>query len=708
MSGEYAAAQHASRPARRRAAGIPFSGEVCLLHSESSQYRPDIDGLRAFAVLAVIAYHAFPNTLKGGFIGVDVFFVISGYLIGGIILKGLKEGTFTFRNFYARRIRRIFPALIVVLAATLVFGWFALVPDEYEALGKHVFGGASFISNFLLWRESGYFDVEAKAKPLLHLWSLGIEEQFYIFFPPLLYCCAKKHLRAAPVIIALCFLSFLDNVYLYRTDAVADFYSPFARVWEPLAGAALRALEQRPEGLSAFLRLDALRAGTLFERMPPNDGRILGQVCAALGAFFLALGLLFAGDTSLWPGPRALLPVTGAALLIAAGPRAPVNRLFLSNRFAVGIGLVSYPLYLWHWPLLSCAHIINGGLPADTRLLRVGLVCASFVLATATHVLVERPIRFGKRGEKGKIAALICLAAIVAGAGLYARSGEGMPERPSIRAYARTITALRIPPMTDDAGFRYAGVQRGTLLYCRYSGTNFKTTVAVIGDSHSNSAYPGIADLGKQLGFNTVLLGWIIPGGDIRHPDAAKNIPIVMNILLQKYDIKKVFFVTHGRIYMTGIHNFTGNLSSYEIEYEAKHKIAPDIFRSSMQNIVDALTNGGKEVYIIAENPELPATPQDYAARPFRPAKENGAFPVVLKRDVLEQQKDYLRLLSEIRGARIVETVDAFCPGERCGVFTPDGLPLYYDDDHLSHAGSAFQAQRILKPYLTENKDAKP
>jgi len=168
-------------------------------------YRPDIDGLRAFAVLAVVVYHAFPATLKGGFIGVDVFFVISGYLISGIILNDLQQGTFSLWNFYSRRIRRIFPALIVVLAAVLIFGWFALFPDEYRALGKHVLGGAAFISNFLLWREAGYFDVVGKAKPLLHLWSLGIEEQFYIIFPLLLWCCAKKHFRIVTVVIILWF-----------------------------------------------------------------------------------------------------------------------------------------------------------------------------------------------------------------------------------------------------------------------------------------------------------------------------------------------------------------------------------------------------------------------------------------------------------------------------------------------------------------------
>jgi len=155
-------------------------------------YRADIDGLRAFAVLSVVFFHAFPQTVKGGFVGVDIFFVISGYLICGIILRDLQFGAFSFANFYARRIRRIFPSLIVVMGAIVVVGWFTLLPDEYANLGKHIFSSSLFLSNFVLWSEAGYFDVAAKAKPLLHLWSLGIEEQYYIFFPAFLWCCAKK------------------------------------------------------------------------------------------------------------------------------------------------------------------------------------------------------------------------------------------------------------------------------------------------------------------------------------------------------------------------------------------------------------------------------------------------------------------------------------------------------------------------------------
>jgi peptidoglycan/LPS O-acetylase OafA/YrhL len=160
--------------------------------SATLKYRPDIDGLRAVAVLGVIIYHAFPKVLPGGFAGVDIFFVISGYLISGILYKGHREGHFSFKEFYARRIRRLFPSLITVILLCLAYGWLVLLPDEYEKLGKHVAAGTLFIQNMVFWQESGYFDTAANLKPLLHLWSLAVEEQFYIFFPPLLLLIWKR------------------------------------------------------------------------------------------------------------------------------------------------------------------------------------------------------------------------------------------------------------------------------------------------------------------------------------------------------------------------------------------------------------------------------------------------------------------------------------------------------------------------------------
>ena len=203
------------------------------------KYRADIDGLRAIAVLSVISFHAFPNWIKGGFIGVDIFFVISGYLISTIIFSNLENNCFNFIEFYNRRIKRIFPALILILFFCLTMGWFTLFADEYKQLGKHTLGGTSFASNFVFWKESGYFDNTAESKPLLHLWSLGIEEQFYIIWPLLLWFAWKTKFNLLIITLSTLIISFGLNIDEIHNNKVAAFYLPQTRFWELLVGATL-------------------------------------------------------------------------------------------------------------------------------------------------------------------------------------------------------------------------------------------------------------------------------------------------------------------------------------------------------------------------------------------------------------------------------------------------------------------------------------
>jgi peptidoglycan/LPS O-acetylase OafA/YrhL len=202
-------------------------------------YRGDIDGLRAIAVLSVIGYHAFPISIRGGFTGVDVFFVISGFLISGLIFDDVRRQRFSFRKFYARRFRRIFPALIVILLSCLVYGWVALAPDEYRELGQQVAAGAGFSSNILLWIQSGYFDQEATTKPLLHLWSLGVEEQFYLAWPIVIVVVYRSFKRLRYVLFGLITLSFISSIVLTHTNPSAAFYLTTSRFWELLLGALL-------------------------------------------------------------------------------------------------------------------------------------------------------------------------------------------------------------------------------------------------------------------------------------------------------------------------------------------------------------------------------------------------------------------------------------------------------------------------------------
>ena len=378
-------------------------------------YRPDIDGLRALAVAVVILYHGFPTALPGGFIGVDVFFVISGFLISANILRRIEAGRFTFGDFYGRRIRRIFPALCVVLPCCLAYGFVILLPRELALLGQDVAGAAAFVSNLVLWHEAGYFDRAAVAKPLLHLWSLGVEEQFYIVWPLALWLLYRRRRGLVPLLIAGG-VSLAISLAILGHSETEDFYSPLTRLWELDAGAIL-----------AFTTLDRPVTCAAHWR-----DRTIGPVRYADIAAQLGLGLILGGAllikrTMAFPGALALVPVAGALALIAAGPTARVNRSLLANRPAVFIGLISYPLYLWHWPLFSFAYIIELGRPLKPLLVAI-LIVVSVALAWLTQRFVERPLRFGHRRRRNTLILMACIAAIGA-SGLTIWRARGFPAR---------------------------------------------------------------------------------------------------------------------------------------------------------------------------------------------------------------------------------------------------------------------------------------
>ena len=352
-------------------------------HDRAARYRADIDGLRAVAVAVVVVYHAFPLLLPGGFVGVDVFFVISGYLISGIILDALGQRRFSFGHFYARRIRRIFPALTVVLAAVSVAGWFVLYADDYDRLGRHVAAGAAFASNFVLWRESSYFDGAVELKPLLHLWSLGIEEQFYLVWPVLLVFAARWRSGPLAMTLAIGTASFLVAIWTVRIDRTPAFYAPWTRFWELLAGATLACIESDAAFRHILARLTARR--------------LVSNVLAISGALMIAAGVILIDATRVFPGLWVLLPVAGTFFLLVAGDQAVINRRFLSLPPVVWVGLISYPLYLWHWPLLSFARLTMTATPPAP--IRLSLIAASVVLAWLTYRAIERPARFGSPGR---------------------------------------------------------------------------------------------------------------------------------------------------------------------------------------------------------------------------------------------------------------------------------------------------------------------
>ncbi len=370
------------------------------------KYRADIDGLRAIAVLSVVGFHAFPDWIRGGFIGVDIFFVISGYLISTIIFENLERNSFSFFEFYSRRIRRIFPALLLVLIALTAFGWFALFADEYKQLGKHIAAGAGFVSNIVLWSESGYFDRAAEAKPLLHLWSLGIEEQFYIIWPLLLWSSRKLRFNFLLITAAIASISFALNIWQIHSDVIATFYSPQTRFWELLIGSGL-----------AYFTLFKQSALQKF-RMGNND------LQSCVGIVLLAFAVIAITKDRAFPGWWALLPTVGALLIISAGPQAWVNRTVLANRVMVWFGLISFPLYLWHWPLLTTTRIVESkALSVETRF---AAVLISIALSWATYRFIERPIRFG-RHTNTKVYSLALLTLFIGCFGYVCYNRDGFP-----------------------------------------------------------------------------------------------------------------------------------------------------------------------------------------------------------------------------------------------------------------------------------------
>ena len=526
--------------------------------------RPDIEGLRAIAVLAVVANHVSPAFLPGGFSGVDVFFVISGYLIGLHLLEDIEAGRFSFLRFYGRRARRLLPALVVVLAAVWGFGWVILSPAELAALGRHVAAATVFSNNILLWMQSGYFDTASAGKPLLHLWSLGAEEQFYLLVPLLLWLGARGRAASIAWVARLSALSFLVTVL----SVAPSFYLLDTRFWELGVGVAIgyltlnaarvthagAVLERRAylELVSWTLMLMLACAVLLGTREHPLDGQTWLQTCAVVTALALAIvavqvagtgrqpqrwarftdwwrrhlglartalgvagALLILGSLvwvtpAGWPGAQTLFPVLGTAVLILAGPQAWTNRL-LGLRPLVFVGGISYPLYLWHWPLIVYSRML--GMPHGGWLFAV---LTALILAWLTRELIEAPSRFGRlfgvpvwRPGLGVVAAgLVATGAL----GLASIAGEGFPSRfpPELSAIANW--SLPEP----DAAWRvhecyfYPGQTQPFATECTPGPRPGVPRILLWGDSHAAQLYPGLVALQKQSGFD--LIQWTSAG----------------------------------------------------------------------------------------------------------------------------------------------------------------------------------------------------
>ncbi len=650
-----------------------FSLKANLQQHAYNHYRPDIDGLRAIAVLSVVIFHAFPEYLGGGFIGVDVFFVISGFLITSLILREQKEQRFSLKHFYAKRIRRIFPALSLVLGFGLVAGWICLNFMEYKQLTKHTGSSAIFITNFMLLREAGYFDNAADTKPMLHLWSLAIEEQFYLAWPLVLMFFKRLPRWLLPVLVVLLLSSFAHSLSLvFKGTLDLDFYSPLSRSWELFLGASLAFGMSRQVAVSTPSR---------------NMAGYVGLILVVMSACFLDKSMPF-------PGYWALPPTLGAALILFAGMQSNLNRVLLASRPLVSIGLISYPLYLWHWPLLSFARILESQTPGLG--LRLFLVLSSFVFAWLTYLFVEKPIRYSDRCPRAVLwLSLWMLAVLLMSHAVNRLDGLKFRHHGMLNADPTTLVV---------------GAERGTLQptcmlapedmhlfkWCFNDGKTSPPNYALIGDSK-----------GEALVYSLIRKspsdhGWLMLG------------PI--NVLRADNDTARAAFsVLEGNpnLQVIVMANALRGLFPLDADtgFIANSAIATEVIDQMVASYTRKITQWqslGKRVVFVIDNPTLPdpnscitggLTPFESLNKVLRRAE--NPYCKLKYSDHIKGTAPFQHFISKLKQANpallVYDPLPLLCdiPADMCTI-ERDGKFLYSYGDHISDYAGMLIADQLL------------
>jgi peptidoglycan/LPS O-acetylase OafA/YrhL len=671
-------------------------------------YRKDIDGLRAIAVLSVLFFHASPNWLRGGFIGVDIFFVISGYLISGIVFDRLDKGNFSFHEFYARRVIRIFPSLFVVLSVVLVFGWFSLLAFEYKQLGRHTIAGTLFSSNLLSWSEAGYFDANADEKPLLHLWSLGVEEQFYLVWPVALFLFYRRNNRTILLIGVLALFSFLINIVNVQYNPVAAFYSPFSRFFELMAGAATVYYSQ--SHLNRFFLSNEAGIWSIVFR---------ANFMSFLGTFAIVSSLLLVDSGSRFPGFWVLLPTLGTMLVIMAGPLAWINRQILSLRPLVFVGLISYPLYLWHLPLLSFARIVEGGVPSrDVRFL---CLFVAVVLAWVTFRLVELPIRrlaYHPKALRPIVLSLLVTMAMVCVAGVLVNWRNGFPAR------LPTLSAIEQAKSEISDEIKPESVQLPCVVAIPASARCLLSTVQetekllIIGDSHGGALAPGLYQAIQEVRPSVSVV--IQAGGGclpLRGSESFDQLFISRNCR-EKYEsiyrwaisdpsVKTVMLVSRWAERVgdgVGFGLVEGNLISGRYSYleDGKEiKNNAEVFKLSLRHTIVSLQATGKRVVFVHQVPEFGFYPPFCGRRPIplNEWQEEKDRCFINRNLVDERQSQYRQLFDTVNVAfpdlQIIDALPVFCDDAQCNM-QRGSTYFYRDNNHLNLVGSYIFGKKIV------------
>jgi len=636
-------------------------------HLSHPKYRPDIDGLRAIAVLSVVAFHAFPSLIQGGFVGVDVFFVISGFLISSIIFGSLEKSSFSFVDFYSRRVNRIFPALLLVLASTWAFGWFSLLADEYTQLGKHIAGGAAFVSNLVLLGEAGYFDNSAETKLLLHLWSLGIEEQFYLVWPLMVWAAWKFRINALILIVLVGGISFALNVMNVHADPVATFYSPQSRFWELLVGSLL-----------AYL---SMHKPQLFPSCRDAGAGVIRNIQSLAGLSLLGAAFALTTKSNQFPGWWAILPTVGAALIIAAGPLAWFNRKVLSSRLLVWFGLISFPLYLWHWPLLTFARISSHGDPLPET--RGALVVASFILAWLTYFFVERPLRIA--GKPKLRSGLLCAITIIIfsiGATTYHLNGIDSRFPLDIRHIANFNYDFKKDSRAGTCWLSTEQPFNGFSNECSIikKPSDIKSIV-LWGDSHSGRLYPGLRK--------------VLDDGYIISEFVRDSCPPILNYAYENC-------IKSNTLTMSEIQKIQPDTV---ILFAVWNIYQPDWFSASeaktgLLNSINQLKNIGiKNILVIGPAPHWPSALPSLVYDNWKNSKKVAdRMPQGLNPSLSASDKGLSDTLREL-GVHYVSLIDYLCSEKGCLTYVP-GSPndlFTWDYGHFTTEGAKFVAEHIVE-----------
>lgn len=646
-------------------------------------YRADIDGLRAIAVLAVVLFHAEIPPFSGGFVGVDVFFVISGYLITGLILKDTEAGRFTVGRFYERRIRRIFPALFAMLFVALIAGSFVLLPDDFFDLGNTAIGATFFAANFVFAKELGYFGSSAELSPLLHTWSLAVEEQFYIVYPLLVMLLVRRWDRGlGPVLWLLLLASLGYSIWAVEAAPRAAFFLFPSRAWELLLGAVIA-------------------AGAI----PRINGRIAREVCALGGLGLIGWAVFGFAETTPFPGAAALIPAAGTALIVATGASTVTGR-GLAWQPLVFVGLISYSLYLWHWPMLVMARqvLVTTSLPVEAT---VGVLLASVVLAVVSWRSVEQPFRRGRfRAWPRAMVFRAASGAMGLGlvAGLIVTWTDGLPGRlpPEVLAIAAVRDDYSVEARTCMAD-ALAGASAGL---CDLGADDGGHSFLYWGDSHAGALLPGLDAAARRAGRRGLFAGNSacppLLGIDPKIPDAlgcrAFNDTILARALADD-SLRTVVLAARWAIYAEGTRYGLETGAPIALD-DGSDRSNRAVFSDGLGRLLTALKTGGKDVVIVGPVPEVGRDVPIILAKTLLGGATSASVALAPSRADFERRQAFvmptLTALAESSGARLVWPHEALCDEAVCAV-EKLGQPLYRDDDHIA-ASAAADLATVLAP----------